>query len=377
MIKPVLLQKLNINYTIPETVGLALTEIAEFKDFIQYYDVGAAMIKPYFEKVHREEIESLSGYYNPDKANIEFDLLLSSDKEPENDAERLTLNLSAILKSAGGTKEEITLQSLQKIQVDLHQGLEHESSGIGLRMETNSLFAAAEEVQTQNPIDKDLRTWLEDLMKAANTKQTSALARCWIFYYYFNIFKPYPAYNELVAYVICKRILSSEKLDMLNTLNLDKYVFRDKEFIEVSKKLTDTEDYFQKLGSDLSEYLEICMKGFRTNIIASRSGATDCVRGQLDYASLTPRQKNSLNFWLEKAFYIHKDKLDELSPRQHEMMLLIAKYGSLSNKDLVPVFQVERKTIQRDFNTLLELKLLDQRGGGRGLRYYINMRVVI
>ena len=46
-------------------------------------------------------------------------------------------------------------------------------------------------------------------------------------------------------------------------------------------------------------------------------------------------------------------------------------------KDLVPVFMVDRKTIQRDFNTLLDLKLLDQRGGGRALKYYINLRVEI
>ncbi len=369
--------KLNINYTAPEEIGKALNEIAEFKDFIKYYDVGTAMIKPYFEKVHRDELESLSGYFNPEKTNIEFDFLLAGDKEPENDVERLTLNLSNILKSVAGAKEEVSLASLQKIQVELHQGLEHESSGIGLRMETNSLFAATEAVQNLNPIDADLKTWLEDLIKTANTKQTPALIRCWLFYYYFNIFKPYPAYNELVAYVVCKRILASDKLDMLNTLNLDKYVFRDKNFVEVFKKLTDTEDYYLKLSPDLSEYLEICIKGFLNNISASRNGANDCVRTQLDFASLTPRQKNSLNFWLEKAFYIHKDKLDELTPRQHEMMLLIAKYGSLSNKELVPVFMVERKTIQRDFNTLLELKLLDQRGGGRGLRYYINMRVAI
>jgi predicted HTH transcriptional regulator len=110
-------------------------------------------------------------------------------------------------------------------------------------------------------------------------------------------------------------------------------------------------------------------------LAAIRNAITDCVRQQLDYISLTPRQKNSLNFWLEKAFYIHKGKLELLSSRQHEMMLLIAKYGTLSNKELVPVFMVDRKTIQRDFNTLLDLKLLEQRGGGRGLKYYINMRV--
>ncbi len=370
-------QKLNINYTAPEEIGIVLNEIAEFKDFVKYYDVGTAMIKPYFEKVHREELESLSSYFNPEKLNIEFDFLLSGDKEPENDAERLALNLSHILKSAIGAKEEISLASIQKIQVELHQGLEHESSGIGLRMETNSLFAATEPVQNQNPIDADLKAWLEELTKMANSKQIPSLVRCWLFYYYFNIFKPYPAYNELVAYVICKRILAADKLDMLHTLNLDKYVFRAKDFIEIYKKLTDTEDYYQKLNQDLTPYLEICINGFRNNVAASRNGATDCVRTQLDFASLTPRQKNSLNFWLEKAFYIHKDKLDQLTPRQHEMMLLIAKYGSLSNKELVPVFMVERKTIQRDFNTLLELKLLDQRGGGRGLRYYINMRIPI
>jgi Fic family protein len=248
-------------------------------------------------------------------------------------------------------------------------------SGIGLRMETNSLFGGVEEKEHHDTLDKDARQWLEDLVKLINNKDAPAIVKAWLFYYHFLVLKPFASNNELLAYIVCKKILLAGGLDFFNALNLEKYVFRDKNFILVNQGLSALESYEDKLNADLSSYVEYCVYGYKNNIREIRQSVTGVVREQLDYQSLTPRQKNTLNFWLEKAFFIHKDKLDQLSPRQHEMMLLIAKYGSLSNKELVPVFMVDRKTIQRDFNVLLDMKLLEQRGGGRALKYYINLRV--
>lgn len=375
MARPPVFQKMNIQYIVPEAFHFAMREVEALMDFIDYYEVNATLVKPYFLNVHRAELESLSGYFNTDNNTIDFENLLAGQKDPENDTEQLTTNISNALKTSVSTKEDFSLLYLLKLQNELHYGLQHDSAGIGLRMETNSLFAIAEEAEKHDPVDKDLKTWLEDLLKTANTREIPALIRAWLFHYYFIALKPFEAYNDLLAYIICKRILATEKLDFFNTLNLEQFVFRAKDFLDISNLLAGSEDFSERMAKDLTPYLEACLSGFRNNISAIRNAITDCVRQQLDYISLSPRQKNSLNFWLEKAFYIHKEKLALLTPRQHEIMLLIAKYGTLRNKELVPVFMVDRKTIQRDFNTLLDLKLLEQRGGGRGLKYYINMRV--
>jgi Fic family protein len=368
-------QKLHINYAHPELLEPVTTDLLEIREFIRYYEVDASLMKPYIYQVHREELEMISPYFNTEKAEIDYDHLLAGAKDPENDEEQITVNLSGILKSLDAGKEEFSLGYLQKLQVAIHHRLQKDHAGIGLRMETNSLFAAAEVKETEHLLDHESKEWLDEILKMANDKEIDPLVKSWLFYYYFNILKPFNAYNELLAYLVCKKILVSEKLDFFNTLNPEQYVFRDKTVIKVYTGLAEKDNFEDRLNADPESYITACIHGFMNNIKAVRTAITDTVREQLDYQSLTPRQKNSLNFWLEKAFFIHKDKLDQLTPRQHEIMLLIAKYGSLSNKELVPVFMVDRKTIQRDFNALLDLKLLDQRGGGRALKYYINLRV--
>jgi len=370
-------QKLRIDYDFTELTEMVMKEVREIMEFISYYEVNASIMKRYTLAVHREELEMLSACFNPEKSDIDFEHLITGTKDPENDIEQLTVNLSAILKSITEVKEDFSLSYLQKLQGALHQKLLHDSSGIGLRMENNSLFAAAEETKEGHPLDNDSKVRLDELLKMANKKDIPPLVRAAVFYYEFDILKPFVSYNELLAYVVCKKMLAVDRLDFFNMLNLDKYIFRDKKLSLIQHQLNEVEDYNEKLNADLTTYIHAFFEGYMNNISVVRESITNCVREQLDYQSLTPRQKNSLNFWLEKAFFIHKDKLDQLTPRQHEMMLLIAKYGSLSNKDLVPVFMVDRKTIQRDFNMLLDLKLLDQRGGGRALKYYINLRVEI
>src|ERR1017187_5443181 len=101
-------QKMNMNYSVPEALGLALKEIQELRDFIAYYEVGAIIMKPYFMNVHREEIESLSGYYNTDNSEIDFENLLTGQKEPGNDAEQLTINISGALKPGVSAKEDFS-----------------------------------------------------------------------------------------------------------------------------------------------------------------------------------------------------------------------------------------------------------------------------
>ncbi len=348
-------------------------EIQEIRDFIAYYEVEPPLVKRYARRVLLDELELLGSHYNLEKLKIDIENLVYDNKDPENDTEQLTINLAGILKSLNNAREDVSLAWLHKIQVALHQQMLHQSAGAGLRMETNSLFGGGAE--HEDTLEKDAREWLDETLKMSHAKDIPAPLRAWLFYYYFNVLKPFESNNELLSYISSKKILSSSNYDFFNALNLEKYVFMDKEVVAAFGRLMLVEDFHQRLHADLTEYIHACMEGFLNAIKQIKEAVMQVVREQMDYTSLTPRQKNSLNFWLEKGFFMHKDKLDELTPRQHEIMLLIAKYGSLSNKDLVPVFMVDRKTIQRDFNTLFDLKLLDQRGGGRALKYYLNLRV--
>src|SRR5207237_3430575 len=88
----------------------------------------------------------------------------------------------------------------------------------------------------------------------------------WLFHYYFNILKHLTTYNELLAYIICKKILDSAELDVFNMLNPEKYIFRNPDVLAITKQLSEIEDYDQRLEADLNPYLEACVAAFHKNI---------------------------------------------------------------------------------------------------------------
>ncbi|MGZ5304077.1 MAG: DeoR family transcriptional regulator, partial [Bacteroidia bacterium] len=182
--------------------------------------------------------------------------------------------------------------------------------------------------------------------------------------------------NETLAILGAQHILNHGKSGLSGLLNLEKHVFFNAKYLVQTAHLFGEQNYLERLDTDLTAYLEICLKRLRKNIQEAKETLINAVKQEFEYATLAPRQKNAVNFWLEKGFFMHKEKLKSLTPRQHDIMTLMARYSYVATKDLVPVFQLDRKTIQRDFNTLLELGLVEQRGGGRAIRYHLDFKVL-
>jgi hypothetical protein len=172
-------------------------------------------------------------------------------------------------------------------------------------------------------------------------------------------------------------ILNQQEVNPWFLLNLEKHVFSNPAWSAMTKEHLKPGNYLERLDTDLSEWIELSVAAILQNLEEIKDLMSGMVKKKMNYDKLTIRQKNNLNYWLDYGFYLHKPKLSKLTSRQHEIILLLLRYGHLSNKDLVPIFKVDRKTIQRDFNELLSLQMVEQRGAGRGLEYYLDFKVYL
>ncbi len=96
-------------------------------------------------------------------------------------------------------------------------------------------------------------------------------------------------------------------------------------------------------------------------------------RKQVDFEKLNPRQKNIMNYVFERGYRLREIDDSILNKRQKLIMYIIQHKGFISTKDLVSEFDCNRKTIQRDFNALVDQNLVKVIGKGAGLRYAVNL----
>jgi Fic family protein len=97
-------------------------------------------------------------------------------------------------------------------------------------------------------------------------------------------------------------------------------------------------------------------------------------RKQVDFEKLNPRQKNIMNYVFERGYKLKEIDDSVLNKRQKLIMYIVQHRGFISTKELVNEFDCNRKTIQRDFQLLLDLGLVKSIGAGAGLRYCINLQ---
>jgi Fic family protein len=365
--------KLKLKYELTSEVKRALKEVQELRDFAHYYELDADMFRTEAVALQQQRIERYAAAEEVKAEDIPP--LLSAENIPATDNEQHILNIHALFQyMKGKEKETINPALLQQMHRILVGRMQNAFPAGQFRKAEDSLFNNLSST-TSLPSADQTQAFLAELLAFAKNSREPIFHRSFLFYYFFRVLEPFPDENTVIAILSARHILLTDDLDFFGLLDIEKHLFLDKEFASVALDPWTGQHYSEKLETDLQSYLKFCMTAFLIALAVVRQFLINKVKEQLGYDTLSPREKNSLNFWLEKAFFMYKDRLKSLTPRQHEIMLLIAKYGSLSNKELVPVFQVDRKTIQRDFNTLEELGLLEQRGAGRSLKYYLDFRI--
>jgi Fic family protein len=382
MARVISLKKLKPNYTIPQAFELVEKGIQELWDFAAYYEIDKSLLRKEMARVATQRnatfVELLS------QREFELDSSEAEQDEHEKEAEAVrregiqeqySQNLLEAMKYLGEGKDTVTVTGIKQLHKLLYTNTKFISIAGNFRKKDVSLFSFSEEEDNRLPDTESLQLYLEDACKLLQVDSLPALLRAALFYFTVHTIQPFSEGNDMVSMLVCQWVLDKEKQDPFNLMNLPGCLFLNKKFLDEIRPYVQGEGYEARLEMDLTDYLESWAKCYLSEIAGVRKLFIDKAKELLEYDTLTPRQKNSLNFWLEKAFFLNKDKLKELSTRQHEIMLLIAKYGCLAVKELVPVFQVDRKSIQDDFNLLHSLALVDLRGAGPSLKYYLDFRI--
>lgn len=125
--------------------------------------------------------------------------------------------------------------------------------------------------------------------------------------------------------------------------------------------------------SDLQSQVEFGLEMLDMQINRIKLLLRSYFRKQVEFDKLNSRQKNIMNYVFERGFRLKEIDDSVLNKRQKLIMYIIQHKGFISTKELVNEFECNRKTIQRDFNALVDQNLVKVIGMGAGLRYAVNM----
>ncbi len=371
-------KKLQLKYTLPAALAMVAEELEELRLFASYYNLDADTLLPDTESnlISRLSMYKQSPLAPPDEAEIPA--VIEGAKEPETASEQWISNIQqAIDFLADKSAQPLTLNLLQQAHKILVQKTKDAHEAGRLRVDGRNLFSFIEE-GVLLPEHDELQKYISGLFDLVSDEAEAEAApvKAFLFFYIFTAIRPFANSNEILAILGAHHILHHAKMPLFGLLNLEKHIFFNPNYLVQTAHLFGEQNYLERLDTDLTTYLEICTNKLRKNILEAKNTLINVVKQEFEYETLKPRQKNAVNFWLEKGFFMHKEKLKNLTPRQHDIMTIMAQYSYVATKDLVPVFQLDRKTIQRDFNTLLELGLVEQRGGGRAIRYHLDFKVL-
>jgi Fic family protein len=129
----------------------------------------------------------------------------------------------------------------------------------------------------------------------------------------------------------------------------------------------------EKIAATDQQMLDFGMMMYTNQLDRTRTLLRSYFRQQVEFDKLNPRQKNIMNYVFERGYRLKEFDDAVLNQRQKLIMYIIQHKGFISTKELVTEFDCNRKTIQRDFATLLELNLVKVIGKGAGLRYAVNV----
>ena len=370
------IQNLHLAFQIPAELEAIIKDLEDINDFMAYYDIVPEFYQDKAIEVLKDRIELYSRH---EAGGLQEDIpaLLSGENLPETDTAQRLLNIYHLIHFQDqNIAEPISLAALRNMHKQLALRMPHEPGGGELRFQEVGLFGA-NSLDPNLPNGDELRNLLTDLLKLAIDPKIHSLQRAFLFYFIFINIQPFHQDNEIIAMLASRQILLNDGFDLYGMINLEKHLYYNKRFHLQTAELLHSLNYHQRINTAPTAWLVYCMEAFRHNVQELRHASIGLVKEQLNYQSLSPRQKNVMNFWLEKAFPIHKNKLNNLSLRQQEIVQILVRSGNVANKELATLFSVDRKTIQRDFNELVQLGIADQRGLGRNLKYYLDFRIYL
>ncbi len=233
----------------------------------------------------------------------------------------------------------------------------------------NDLFSHSSHIEAEKiSIESELE--LESLFEFLNDdNEFHPIVQSWILHFRIRTISIFSEGNNKLASLLQQFWLSKNQMDLFGLLSLEHELYLQKidyeQIIHLSKE--------GNQGS-LNAQIEFGLQLHQSQLERLKDLFKSYFRKQVDFDKLNARQKNIMNYVFERGYRLKEIDDAILNKRQKLIMYIVQHRGFISTKELVNEFDCNRKTIQRDFQLLMDLNLVKSIGAGAGLRYCINLQ---
>lgn len=210
-------------------------------------------------------------------------------------------------------------------------------------------------------------TELEELFEFMNhDSEFHPVVQSWILHFRLLSIRLFGEASVRIACLLQQFWLRKKSMDVSGLLSVEHELYLNRQ------------DYASCFGEqativDLQAQVEFGMRCYADQLNRIKLLLRSYFRKQVDFDKLNSRQKNIMNYVFERGFRLKEFDDSVLNKRQKLIMYIIQHKGFLSTKELVNEFECNRKTIQRDFNALVDQNLVKVISQGAGLKYAVNL----
>ena len=205
--------------------------------------------------------------------------------------------------------------------------------------------------------------------------QWDPITQSWVIHFFVLMTGPWGMANGRVARLLQFNWLLRHNLTLAGLLVLDQQLYKQKEAYRVQCQIAMQKGQDIKLDKpiDFTEYIKFGYKLHKDYLETLQDNLKNYYTSNTHYNTASPRLKNVINYVFEKAGSINFASHSGLNERQQQLMQVLYRQGVIQTKELFDTFDVNRKTLQRDFIELAERGLIKVTGEGRGVKYTLNM----
>lgn len=288
--------------------------------------------------------------------------LINKNLRPSNMAERAVEQFSkAELFLSQQLHQPISLSLLYEVQRVLIEELYHNTAEVNL--------FSGQQARIPEKLHTETEMELDGLFEFLNSDtEFHPIVQSWMLHFKLLSLPMFSEGNSKIASLLQNFWLAKHKMNMDGLLSLEHEIYLGKQAYEdiLYRSIQGEENI-------LNEQLNFGIGLHMAQLSRLRELFKSYFRKQVDFDKLNPRQKNIMNYVFERGYKLKEIDDSILNKRQKLIMYIIQHRGFISTKELVNEFDCNRKTIQRDFQLLMDLGLVKSIGAGAGLRYCINL----
>lgn len=207
-------------------------------------------------------------------------------------------------------------------------------------------------------------------------QQYSPLVQSWMLHGFVLVNGPFGVTNAKLARILQFYWLMKHHMTLGGLLITEKAIFEKKaEYIQqqtILKQSIKNQDQVTQI--DFTSFVNWGLDISAQNLGYLEDRLRNHFKSRSDFDKLTPALKNVVNYVFEMGYSLKTDAIANLNERQAALINELYKSGVLQTKELYDKYEVNRKTIQRDFSMFEEIGLVNVVGEGRALKYTVPIR---